>query len=951
MNESSSGAMGNVATSSQQRFRFGLFEVDLTSGELRKRGLKVKIPHQSFQILAMLLERPGQVVTREELKRKLWAGDVFVDFERGLNVAVQKLRSALQDSAQQARYIETLPKHGYRFVGAVEAAIPVSEPPQPAPPNGVVAPAAETNRELASAISRPGGRWKYWVAAGLVAVLLTAYVWQRYRDHRPKSEPRAPQPALVIPSSRRPSIAVMGFKNVSGNSQSSWLSTAFSEMLATEMDAGNRLRSISEEDVARARLELSRPEKDSYSSSTLTKIHADLGCDYVVVGSYLALGRAETGQVRLDARVQNTVTGETIASVAVAGNQAELFDLASRAGEQLRERLDIEALTSPESEAVRASLPANPQAARLYSEGLAKLRVFDNLAARDLLERVVESEPRFAPAYSALAIAWSALGYDGKALEAAQQAKDLSASLPERLRLEAEARFHQMSREWQLAADIYLRLQRSHPDDLDYGLELARTQYLMGKSAEAMTTLSALRKLPAPERDDPRIDLVEAATAAELGDFRREQTLAESAVGKAQRAGAGLLLARAKQLEGHAFDNHGDFSAALEAYAVAQRAFAEAGDLDRSAGILMDTGIVLFKQGNPEEAKREMERAGDVFRKQGDQALLASALANLGSIDRDAQQGSISEVERLYREALAIFTEIGMKSKQASMTLNLGGMLVSEGKFRDAKDLLLPLVEQLRNSQNKLPLADALENLGSVAESQGDMATATQHYAEAVALFKDMGERTDYGEGQRVLGRASLRRGDFESANRALSEALSVDRDISAKVEIALDQVAFAELALEQGKTVDFTTLRASIGELRAEKMTADGIKAEVTLVRALLHEGKTGEADVILKDTTVLSSKSYDPVVHFDIALTTARLRVAQGRFAEASHALRPALEQATKLGCVSCQLEARLEFGEIEMARGKLDLGRSQLHDLAAEAQGRGFGLLARRAAEDAK
>jgi DNA-binding winged helix-turn-helix (wHTH) protein/tetratricopeptide (TPR) repeat protein len=940
--------MGNFAASSQQRFRFGLFEVDLTSGELRKHGLKVKVPRQSFRILAMLLERPGQVVTREELKRELWPDHVFVDFERGLNVAVQKLRSALQDTAQQARYIETLPKVGYRFV---EAVIAVSEPRQPTPANGIVASAAEADQELASPVSLSGGRWKYLAAAGLVAVLLTAYVWERYRDHRPKAEARAPQPALVIPSSRRPSIAVMGFKNVSGNPQSSWLSTAFSEMLATEMDAGNRLRSVPEEDVAHARLELSLPEKDSYSSSTLTKIHADLGCDYVVVGSYLALGRAEKGQVRLDARVQNTVTGETVASVAVAGNQSELFDMASRAGEQLRAKLDIEALSSPESEAVRASLPANPQAARFYSEGLAKLRVFDNLAARDLLEKVIASEPRFAPAYLALSMAWSALGYDGKALAAAEQAKDLSGSLPERLRLEAEARFHQMSREWPQAADVYLRLQRSHPDDLDYGLDLARTQYLMGKSAEAVATLSALRKLPLPERDDPRIDLVEAATAAELGDFQREQTLAESAVRKAERAGARLLLARARQVEGHAFDNHGDFSRAIETYAAAQRTFAEAGDLDRSAEILMDTGIVLFKQGNPAGAKKKMEQAQDIFRRQGDQANLASALANLGSIDRGAQLGSIKEVEHLHREALSIFTEIGLKGRQAGMTNNLAALLEEEGKFQEAKDLLVPLVEQLRNSQNKLPLADALQNLGSVAESQGDMETATDYYGEAVALFKDMGERTDYGEGERVLGRAYLRRGDFEKANRALSEALSVDRNISAKAEVALDQVALTEIALEQGKTVDFSTLRASIEELRGEKMTSGEITAEIMLVRALLHEGKTAEAAVILKDATALSSKSYDPVVHFDIALTTARLRAARRRFAEASHALQPALEQATQLGCVSCQLEARLDLGEIEMAKGKLDLGRSQLRDLAAEAQRRGFGLVARRAAETAK
>src|SRR5271157_3029607 len=98
---------------------FGAFEVDLRSAELRKHGLKLKIQEQPFQVLAMLLERPGQIVTREELHKKLWPADTFVDFEHGLNAAINKLREALGDSADNPRFIETLPRRGYRFVAPV----------------------------------------------------------------------------------------------------------------------------------------------------------------------------------------------------------------------------------------------------------------------------------------------------------------------------------------------------------------------------------------------------------------------------------------------------------------------------------------------------------------------------------------------------------------------------------------------------------------------------------------------------------------------------------------------------------------------------------------------------------------------------------------------------------------------------------------------------------------
>jgi DNA-binding winged helix-turn-helix (wHTH) protein len=120
--------------------RFGAFEVDLRSGELRKHGIRLKLQEQPFKILALLLERPGDIVTREELRQKLWPVDTFVDFDTGLNSAIKKLRDVLADSAEEPRYIETLPRRGYRFIAEVQngdapaatrAAIEENAPPVP----------------------------------------------------------------------------------------------------------------------------------------------------------------------------------------------------------------------------------------------------------------------------------------------------------------------------------------------------------------------------------------------------------------------------------------------------------------------------------------------------------------------------------------------------------------------------------------------------------------------------------------------------------------------------------------------------------------------------------------------------------------------------------------------------------------------------------------------------
>src|SRR2546423_8421310 len=118
----------------RELIRFGLFEFDSYSGELRKQGIKIRLQGQPVEILSMLLARPGELVTREELQRKLWPADTFVDFDRSLNAAIKRLRAALGDSAESPRFIETLARRGYRFIAPVEARPPASEPPSVPPP-------------------------------------------------------------------------------------------------------------------------------------------------------------------------------------------------------------------------------------------------------------------------------------------------------------------------------------------------------------------------------------------------------------------------------------------------------------------------------------------------------------------------------------------------------------------------------------------------------------------------------------------------------------------------------------------------------------------------------------------------------------------------------------------------------------------------------------------------
>jgi TolB-like protein len=189
-----------------------------------------------------------------------------------------------------------------------------------------------------------------------------------------------------IVSARR-SVALLGFKNLSGRAERAWLSVALAEMLSTELAAGGKLRTIPGENVARMKIELALTDAESLAPDTLGRIRANVGTDLVVLGAYLALGDKGGQKIRLDLRVQDAAKGETVASLTETGTEGELLDLVSRTSVRLREALGISALTAPEAVAVRASMPKDPRAAQLYAEGLSKLRHFDALKARDLLVR------------------------------------------------------------------------------------------------------------------------------------------------------------------------------------------------------------------------------------------------------------------------------------------------------------------------------------------------------------------------------------------------------------------------------------------------------------------------------------------------------------------------------------------------------------------------------------
>src|ERR1700678_150674 len=534
-------------------FQCGEFQIDVLARTLRREEEIVTLNRRAFDVLLYLVRNPGRVLTRDELLKNVWS-DTFVD-ENSLAQSISALRRALEEKPGDNNFIVTLPGRGYQFVSAVTVVVPES---LSATTDATIA-AENSSRgvlvqrqtirtsvitEENEQLSLPGSRnraLRLFAILALVTISIAGFYSWRTLHRTPL--PTIPTTISTIGASApaRRSVAVLGFRNLSGRPEEGWLSTALAEMLSTELEAGEKLRLISGEDIARTKIDLPLAGADSLSRETLARLHKDMGSDLIVLGSYTALGEKPGTRIRLDLRLQDTVAGETVADVAVVGGEADLFDMVSQAGSQIRSKLGLEAVSPVGAVRVPASLPSNRDAARLYSEGLARLRVLDAPEARDLLQQAIAADPKFSLAHSALAESWSRLGYDKKAQQEALQAYNLSTNLSREDRLVVEGRYREIDHQYAKAIEVYRALFTLFPDNVDFGLKLAAAQSGGGKGHDALATVESLRKLASPASQDPRIDLEEAGAWGALSDLKHQEQPLARAAEKARAQGSRLV--------------------------------------------------------------------------------------------------------------------------------------------------------------------------------------------------------------------------------------------------------------------------------------------------------------------------------------------------------------------------------------------------------------------------
>jgi eukaryotic-like serine/threonine-protein kinase len=779
-----------------------------------------------------------------------------------------------------------------------------------------------------------GRRGAKILAMGAALAIVGAIAFYFVHGRRPTHAP------IAIAGGRR-SIAVLGFKNSSGRPDQQWLSNALAEMLTTELSAGDKLRIIPGENVARMQADRSFPDTNTLSPETLTGIFETLGSNLVVLGHYLDVG----GQVRVDLTVQNTANGETVAAVSDSEDDARFLELVKRLGETLRQKCGAGEITSEEAAAVRASEPATADAARFYANGLGKLRTFDFLAARDFLEKAVAADPNHVLAHSALAASWAQLGYDDNARQEAKRAFELSKDLSRKDSLSIEAEYRESIRDWGKAVDLYKSLWTFFPDDLEYGLRLADAQVSASSGSDALVTIANLRKLPHPLQDDPRIDLGEASAANSLSDYKHVQAAAVRAEDKAKHLKAGFVQSQALLQQCWALRNLGDLSRAKGVGGQAGKALAAAGDFRGEAKSLTCVANVLADQGNLTEARTMHEKALALARQTGAEGDIAGALINIGNLLAAQQELDASNAQ--YNEALSLANRIGDRYDALIAENNLAANLMLQGDFVGAKKILENSVETARQSGEQSSVIEALINLGTISYLEGDLAAARQDLQTALASSSELGLKSKAASSLVALGEILLAQDDLPGAGKNYNESLAIRTQLGEKGSIASSQVSLAALALEQNQPAKAESLaRAAATEFHSENDADQEAAARDLTAQSLIARGKFSEARSEITTARALSIR--DQSTSLSLEITSARILARTAKTGEALHNLQDTLDRAKRMKLTGIEFSARLAQAEAQSLAGDAASAGESLAQLSKDSANAGFLLVAHKASK---
>jgi DNA-binding winged helix-turn-helix (wHTH) protein/tetratricopeptide (TPR) repeat protein len=658
--------------------RFGSFEADLREARLSKGGIRIRLQEQPFQILVLLLERPGQVVTREEIRQKLWSNDTFVEFDDALNTAVRKLRAALSDSADNPRFLETVPRKGYRFLAPIslpelqgdQSPAQSKVPATPAPPSEV--PQSNASRQLRIALQR-----RAWIGiAALMLATIAGIYWYRSR--------------IQFQISSADTIVLADFVNTTGEA-------VFDDALRQALEIGLKqspfVQVLSDRKVAVILKQMGRSPDAPMTGHTALDVCQRTGSKVTVQGSIASLGTTYligVAAIRCD-------NGEPVANEQIEAKRKEdVVDALGRASIQLRERLgeslpSIQKYNAPLEQATTPSL----EALKAYGMALSTWDKKGDEASLPFFKKAIELDPNFAMAYGALATIYHNLGESALAKESTAKAYQLRDRVTESEKTTIESRyFMYVTGELEKAADAYEASVHNYPQSATPLNQLGSINGELGRYEQALENLRTALVL------DPTRATTYANLAGDLLQLNRledaDAVLAEAEKRKLQTdfllqvrywraflraddAGMQQILVQSSDIPGaqaliltqqaNTEAYHGRFEKAFELSGVAANLMQHDGDKESAATCLAEAAVREANVGRSAHARSLIAQAQKLSRGEDVVTLTAVVAAQVGDLQQadvlsrelDRESPSATFVQRYWLPVIRAQTHLDQR--------------------------------------------------------------------------------------------------------------------------------------------------------------------------------------------------------------------------------------------------------------------------------------------------
>ncbi|HEY5948320.1 MAG TPA: serine/threonine-protein kinase [Kofleriaceae bacterium] len=682
-----------------------------------------------------------------------------------------------------------------------------------------------------------------------------------------------------------------------------WRATAEGELLRAELRVPGRVSVVNGYATARLARDLMIGASPP-AHATIVRLAA-------VTPAQLLLTGALRGD-QLEVRLIDLASGRPVATDREPVPGGDLAAATARLGDRLR-RLLAGADVVLDADHAAKVLPAAPEAARQYAEGLTRARALDHHGAITALSRVTELAPDFGLAYIALVGELRAGRQTIKATAAAKRAFELAGGLRSDERLRAEAIYRESRGEFRLAADLWSTLLAAEPDNTDVAMALARAHSFDHHVERCYESLDAMRRRPPPVGDDPRLDLQEAWCAGTSGDFRRALSAATRADIKAGVRGSRDVQAEAVGLEGQMLANAGEYNRAVSVLERAKQLNEALHDDKNVFEAIRQLAYVLGEQGKNVEAERAYAEALEVARKMDDRLGEGIVLNDYGQFVPRAE-----DALAMFRKGLVIARELNDDRLITALLLNLANKLDAVGQVEEAVTTYREVIERATAQQDGGNLSTAQMNMGDSLIKLNRPREALPLIDQALASFKERGDEDGVGYALLSRGDAHWQTGDLKGAREDLEASLALRIKLDEQRNIAQSQDKLVRLDLAEDKAAAAEPLaQAALAERRREGDPEQTAAALVTLAHVLVVLGRTQEALAAVDEAERLAKP--------DPAQTTGPVSAIEIAFVRALAAPTAAADQlaiirasARRPDCSYCPSEALLEEGQVERAAG---------------------------------